>query len=727
MPGKRAETVGRIAASVLGVALGLELVELAFRIRDGGAFPHLNCYVADPALGVRLEPGAHEDVAFGGNPTTHVRINAEGYRGADWGPKQEHETLVVGDSQVFGLGVEEDATFAARLGAAAPAIAPVRNAGVPTYGPVEFEAELRELVASRQPKTVVYVVNFVNDPFEVDRPNLERHVVWDGWAVRRETAPDRVASFPGRHALFAHSHALFALRKYLYYHDGLRTIRTPSEGTAADLVRLEGDFEHERAAASARTAERFRAQETDVRATWLAEVNADQRVKQMVLARLKTGDSPWASYTTTGVYLAAGAVPGDIVVPQLGEDGSPLAATALYLRQGAELRTKLESSYREQLLADAANEDAKAGLAALDRRDALEKKLAVAYRAPIELVRATQPIVAATLRAKAIAEAAGARFVLLALPLDVQVSDAEWAKYGTEKVDTRATKVLVDDLVQAVRDAGASAIDPTGALAAAEPGAFLQSDPHLSPKGHAVIADLLAKELAQPFVARPSGPVLSLPEGRSRPPHPDEWPKTGSLLVHGSSAAGCDTRRIREWFYVRCRAPKTGGAPTAVRVIRGGHGEAIAHAADGVATLVAPIVRGDDFRARFSWADRERDFVVHWPSEWVETEGEFDDATAPLDGPGEAPDPKLQACATEARGGYGQLVGAPDPRCTATYGDDCARLLACAEGNPIAMPTCAPGERNAGASLHCFATCETGTCGVGTCETVEGAKLCVGP
>ena len=43
---------------VFGLGLGLVLIEQAFAIRDQRAFPHVNFYVADPVLGVRLEPGA---------------------------------------------------------------------------------------------------------------------------------------------------------------------------------------------------------------------------------------------------------------------------------------------------------------------------------------------------------------------------------------------------------------------------------------------------------------------------------------------------------------------------------------------------------------------------------------------------------------------------------------------------------------------------------------------
>ena len=224
---------GQIAAGVIVAAL---LAEAGFWVRDRGAFPHLNCYVADPKLGVRLRPGATERVSFGGNPVTHVRINGDGLRGAELPAPRADEILVVGDSQVFGLGVEEQETFAARLGQLTGR--PVVNAGVPTYGPDEYDAKVEEILARRHPTTVVYTVNVADDLFEAERPNRDRHAVWDGWAVRKETAPPSVAGFPGRALLFGRSHAVFALRKVWFERNGAGVDRgVASEGSWQDLGR----------------------------------------------------------------------------------------------------------------------------------------------------------------------------------------------------------------------------------------------------------------------------------------------------------------------------------------------------------------------------------------------------------------------------------------------------------------------------------------------------------
>jgi hypothetical protein len=219
----------------LGLALGAGLVEAAFWQRDGGAFPHLNVYRADGRLGVRLEPHASQRFALHDNPPSEIHIDGAGLRGPELGAAGHDEILVLGDSQAFGLGVDDDQTFAARL--AQLTDRPVVNGGVPTYGPLEYNALGEELLRARKPAVIVYAVNMLNDLFEHARPNRERHKVWDGWAVRAETAPASVLQFPGRAWLFGRSHAFYALRRF--WHEralGSEPGALPSEGEARDLL-----------------------------------------------------------------------------------------------------------------------------------------------------------------------------------------------------------------------------------------------------------------------------------------------------------------------------------------------------------------------------------------------------------------------------------------------------------------------------------------------------------
>ena len=108
-------TIRRTVQLLGGLISGLVAMEAAFWLRDDGAFPHVNFYVPDSDLGVRLEPGAQARIQFRENPLTTVRINSLGYRGPEPRAPSPDEILIVGDSQVFGLGVEEDETFSSRL------------------------------------------------------------------------------------------------------------------------------------------------------------------------------------------------------------------------------------------------------------------------------------------------------------------------------------------------------------------------------------------------------------------------------------------------------------------------------------------------------------------------------------------------------------------------------------------------------------------------------------
>ena len=53
----------RVVQGLAGLVFGLGLVEVAFTVRDNGAFPHVNFYLPDAELGLVLEPGATETQA----------------------------------------------------------------------------------------------------------------------------------------------------------------------------------------------------------------------------------------------------------------------------------------------------------------------------------------------------------------------------------------------------------------------------------------------------------------------------------------------------------------------------------------------------------------------------------------------------------------------------------------------------------------------------------------
>ena len=495
---------GKLVRVFLGLLCGAAIAECGFRMRDGGAFPHLNIYDPDAKLGVTLRPGASEQVAFGGNPRTSIRIGAAGLRGEVPSSIGVDEILVVGDSQVFGLGVEEAETFSKRL--AMKHGKTVINAGIPTYGPLEYQAVLETWIPKRKPKTVIYVVNLANDLVEAKKPNTTRHAVWDGWAVRKETAPESVVSFPGRALLFRESHAVFAWRRWVHGSSRPDDQPLPSEGTATDLL--------DAANAANRAHESTDQQALDEWLKAMKDASSEAQASQKKLESAASSAYPDVFEGEGGkAYLRTHGHPGDIVSEKvrLSEaDTGPVNRVKVVL-QGAKVREEIETILKKRAEAEIEKEEAKAILAGFDERAKIEKKITQLRALPAKLARAHSPMFVPIEQAQALCQKNGARLVVVVLPMDVQVSPDEWTKYGSERVDLAPAQILVDDVVHAAEGLSVSVLDATKALRAAEPGAFLNADLHMSPKGHQALADAIDAKMAEPppFAATVSvGPAL---------------------------------------------------------------------------------------------------------------------------------------------------------------------------------------------------------------------------
>jgi hypothetical protein len=96
------------------------------------------------------------------------------------------------------------------------------------------------------------------------------------------------------------------------------------------------------------------------------------------------------------------------------------------------------------------------------------------------------------------------RVVVAILPMDVQVDDREWTKYGRAARDLSSLASLSEGLLYDLRTLEVLALDLLPTLRAASPGAFLDDDPHLSSRGHEAIALQLRAVLSAPhYVSRP--------------------------------------------------------------------------------------------------------------------------------------------------------------------------------------------------------------------------------
>jgi lysophospholipase L1-like esterase len=143
-PKKRRRSAFVVTALLLGLVVASLLVEAAFRMFWTlppwfAEFQQAGMYVAVAGSETALQPGYRGTLRVGADGTTQVSINALGLRGPEIGTKQtgEKRLLVVGDSLVFGYGVEAESALPARLEAALSAQGArvtVGNGGVPGFG-----------------------------------------------------------------------------------------------------------------------------------------------------------------------------------------------------------------------------------------------------------------------------------------------------------------------------------------------------------------------------------------------------------------------------------------------------------------------------------------------------------------------------------------------------------------------------------------------------------------
>jgi hypothetical protein len=294
--------------------------------------------------------------------------------------------------------------------------------------------------------------------------------------------------------------------------------------------------------------------------------------------------------------------------------------------------------------------------------------------------------------------------VVLVLPLDVMVSAEEWKKYGTDKpLDLSATRVLADDVLTMADELGARSVDAWPALAAAEPGAFLWGDLHMTPKGHAAVAAAIAEAMAHPQAPRPK--LSPLPLGRSPVPSPEEWKAAGpSVVKYGLDAAdlkrfGCTTSQVREWMRISC----TGGA---MRIVKPGRSEAMVLNTDDGSTVVAATLEGAQFSV-LRYGKKVGSLTVRWAAGDDAPEGSLYDAPAPARNPVPPVPNELEralcACHKQLTGAA-DCVGLPGlatAECDKAYHGQCRQLLSCARGDASSPPLCEQGQRVAGVTNRC--------------------------
>ncbi|MEC7946602.1 MAG: hypothetical protein VX265_03480 [Myxococcota bacterium] len=157
-------------------ALGFLGAELVVRAGSGGALPHLRLFVQQGER-IGLEAGGCADVRHAAGHEFTVCADARGHRTPS---AAAGAWLVVGDSQVLGMGVDGAQSF--------PALNGWTNAGVPGHGVGDALRVAETQIETAPPAGLVVVVNQANDWDEALVPASERYRVAGGLLLRAETA-----------------------------------------------------------------------------------------------------------------------------------------------------------------------------------------------------------------------------------------------------------------------------------------------------------------------------------------------------------------------------------------------------------------------------------------------------------------------------------------------------------------------------------------------------------
>lgn len=188
--------LGLVAASI---SVALVAAEMYYRstmsMFRGPAFDLPGLFVLDDNGWPTPAPGYEGEVHWHGR-TTKVVLNSLGMRGEEFGARApgEKRILAVGDSVVFGLGVEAEETFADHLEellsdkTGTPHV--VRIGGAPGFGTLDLGPVVEKLAPHFEPDLIlagIYLGNDLHDNFRVSRTVVDGYLRFGPFARANES------------------------------------------------------------------------------------------------------------------------------------------------------------------------------------------------------------------------------------------------------------------------------------------------------------------------------------------------------------------------------------------------------------------------------------------------------------------------------------------------------------------------------------------------------------
>jgi hypothetical protein len=551
--------------------------------------------------------------------------------------------------------------------------------------------------------------------------------------VRSETAPADLGGFPGRALLYRDSHAFYALRRYLHAGEERPEQAMVSEGLAADLLITTSTSAQKPTEASALLVENAGARSAQVSAIAEAE-KAREGAREQVVAELGRAQAAEASVEpATGVNDAryrvrlaadmAAAHPGDIVYEPGAESARPVTATARLIRDAIRERDRALA-----LLEAARQKEEEALKAPREQRWKAESRLRQLDAAKYDQAQPASVLEPRLREIRDLAAKHGAEVLVVALPIDVQVSSDEWQKYGAPVTDMSSTLALTADMLASARSLGMRTLDAVPALRAASPGAFLHADIHMTKKGHEAVAEALATAIEEP--APTPTPKPGLPPGRSYPFFKmEDWYQGNELAIERAEEARCTVTAQDEWLGLYCTVFEESAHPHLdARVLSGGHGELAMRRSTALLQLRVPVLAGEKLRLRVEWETEARELEVEHAADgsW---RGSFGPGI-----PGKPTGSKLLQTPGTCECAYNDTCEELVPHhagCELREGegygaDPCDWLYWCTFGERARWRPCPAGYVHADPAGRCLPLCDAkGACASGgRCETWQGVDVC---
>ena len=205
--------IGMLALSLLLSLLAAEMLIRLVRPQPRLVISPGGFYSPDPPGRYRLSPGYRGRIYNRAEYSNDIRINEAGLRGPEIGPGSADalRILVIGDSFVFGVGVEDAETFTAVLAAGLTregVVAEGLNAGIPAFGVPDAEDWLRRHGVDLEPDIVILAIFLGNDLVDAS-PDREEILMVDGLLVPSQSAGGLKAW------LHRHSHLYVAIKGLL--------------------------------------------------------------------------------------------------------------------------------------------------------------------------------------------------------------------------------------------------------------------------------------------------------------------------------------------------------------------------------------------------------------------------------------------------------------------------------------------------------------------------------